>query len=289
MAGQLAPTIESVEIELASHTHTALACGPPDGDLVLLLHGFPQTADAWRSQLSALGAAGYRALAPNQRGYCAGARPSDRRAYATGELVKDALDFANFQTAERFHVVGHDWGGAIAWHVAALEPDRVITLTSVATPHPAAFAESLPRSTQLLRSSYMGLFRTPWVAEQVLSAGNFTALRLMLERSGLSPAFARRYVGVLREPGALTAALNWYRAAGAGTSRVGEIEVPTLYVWGAKDTALGPEAARRTEKYVNGVYRFEVLEDAPHWIPEERPDQLRDLLLGFLERHGGRA
>lgn len=286
MAVTAAPTVERFEIDLGAHTHTALACGPEQGDLVLLLHGFPQTADAWLAQLTALGAAGYRALAPNQRGYCVGARPAAPRAYATDELVKDALDFANVHGAERFHVVGHDWGGAFAWHVASREPDRVITLTSVATPHPAAFAEALPRSTQLLRSSYMALFRTPWVAEQLLSAGNFTALRVMLERSGLSSERVGRYIDVLKEPGAFTAALNWYRAAGTGTSRVGNIEVPTLYVWGANDGALGPEAARLTEKYVNGPYRFEVLDDAPHWIPEERADQLNDLLLGFLERHG---
>ena len=281
-----APPVERVEIDLGAHTHTALACGPEDGDLVLLLHGFPETADCWVAQLTALGAAGYRALAPNQRGYCSGARPADTRAYATEELVKDALDFANLQGAERFHIVGHDWGGVFAWHVASLEPDRVITLTSVTTPHPAAFADSLPRSTQLLRSSYIALFRTPWVAEQVLSAGNFTVLRKLLEGSGLSPEYAARYVEALKEPGALTAALNWYRAAGRGSSKVGEIEVPTLYVWGGKDAALGPEAARLTEKYVTGVYRFEALDDAPHWIPEERPDRLNDLLVGFLERHG---
>lgn len=279
-------SVESVEIDLGAHTHSALVCGPQDGELVLLLHGFPQTADAWIPTLTSLGAAGYRALAPNQRGYCAGARPAEKGAYATEELVKDALDFANFQGAERFHVVGHDWGGALAWSVASLEPDRIITLTSVATPHPAALSESLIRSTQLLRSSYVGLFRTPWLAEQVLSGGNFAVLRTLLERSGLGSDHARRYIEVLREPGALTAALNWYRAAGTGLRQVGQIEVPTLYVWGAKDGALGPEAARLTEKYAKGTYRFEALEDAPHWIPEERPDQLNDLLLGFLERHG---
>ena len=286
MAGIGVPTIERVEIDFGAHVHTALTCGPEDGDLVLLLHGFPETADCWTAQLTALGAAGFRALAPNQRGYASGARPAGKRAYATEELVKDALDFANLQGAERFHVVGHDWGGVFAWHVASLEPDRVITLTSVTTPHPAAFAEVLPRSTQLLRSSYIALFRTPWVAEQVLSAGNFTVLRAMLERSGLRSDFARRYIETLREPGALTAALNWYRAAGTSTSKVGEIEVPTLYVWGGKDTALGPEAAQRTGKYVTGPYRFEALDDAPHWIPEERADVLNRLLIDFIQRHG---
>jgi pimeloyl-ACP methyl ester carboxylesterase len=285
MAVSASYKIERAEIDLGAHVHTALTCGPEDGDLVLLLHGFPETADCWTSQLTALGAAGYRALAPNQRGYTSGARPAEKGAYATEELVKDALDFANFHGAERFHVVGHDWGGVFAWHVAALEPDRVITLTSVTTPHPAAFTESLPRSTQLLRSSYIALFRTPWVAEQVLSAGDFAVLRQMLERSGLRAEFSRRYIEALREPGALTAALNWYRAAGTTTSKVGAITVPTLYVWGGKDSALGPEAARRTEKYVTGPYRFEALEDAPHWIPEERPDQLNKLLLDFTQRH----
>jgi len=148
----------------------ALVAGPPAGELVVLLHGFPQTAACWARVAEALAAAGYRVLAPDQRGYSPGARPAAVRAYRMPELVGDVLALAEAAGAARFHLVGHDWGGAVAWALAGRHPERVATLTSVSTPHPRAFAAALLTGGQLLRSAYIGFFAIPRLSELVLGA-----------------------------------------------------------------------------------------------------------------------
>jgi pimeloyl-ACP methyl ester carboxylesterase len=260
----------------------AIASGPADGPLVLLLHGFPQMPTSWRDVLPRLAAEGYRAVAPAQRGYSPAARPRANAAYRLDELVADVLAFADQLGARRFSVVGHDWGGAVAWALGAAHPDRVESLTVVSTPHPRAMRSSLSHPSQLLRSSYIALFRTPTVAETILGAGRMAVLRTMLERSGLPEGHARDAADAMRSPGALTAALRWYRAARPSDLEVGPISVPTLFVWGAQDPALGRLAAERTADHVTGPYTFVPMEDEGHWIPERRPDRLADLLLAHL-------
>jgi pimeloyl-ACP methyl ester carboxylesterase len=183
---------------------------------------------------------------------------------------------------ERFHVVGHDWGGAVAWALAAGHPERVASVAVVSTPHPRAAFEALPRSLQALRSSYVAFFALPALPEAVLLAGRGAVLRRMLRGSGLPADRADAYVAAMREPGALTGALAWYRAARPGDLAVGDVTVPTLYVWSPGDVALGGTAARRTAAHVTGPYRFEVLDGAPHWIPETRGRELSALLLDHL-------
>ena len=251
--------------------------GPDDGIPVLLLHGFPQTADAWRAQLTALGDAGYRAIAPDQRGYSPLARPRGRGAYRLEELVADTMAFVEATGAERAHLVGHDWGGAVAWAFASAHPDRLRTLTVLSTPHPSAFTRSL-LGTQALRSWYMAFFQVPFVPDHVVPF----LLGRGLRRSGLPREYAERYVARLRQPGAATAALNWYRAASIGSASVGRITVPTMYVWSTGDVALGRPAAERTADHVDGPYRFEVLDGVDHWIPETVPEELNRLLLDQL-------
>jgi pimeloyl-ACP methyl ester carboxylesterase len=149
-----------------------LVAGPPTGEPVVLLHGFPQTAACWIRVAQALAAAGYRVLAPDQRGYSPGARPAAVRAYRMPELVADVLALAEAAGAARFHLVGHDWGGAVAWALAGRHPERVATLTSVSTPHPRAFAAALLTGGQLPRSAYIGFFRIPRLPELVLGLGS---------------------------------------------------------------------------------------------------------------------
>ncbi|HET7489971.1 MAG TPA: alpha/beta hydrolase [Acidimicrobiales bacterium] len=271
---------------------TGLAEGPPDGPLVLLLHGFPQTSHEWRHQLPALAGAGYRAVAFDQRGYSPGARPEGVEHYRMHHLLADVLAVADGSGAERFDLVGHDWGGAVAWAVAMEQPQRVRTLTAVSMPHPAAFAAALLGGDpeQEKKSSYIEVLRAEGVAEAMLLAGGGEGLRRVLAATGYpDPPAADPYVRVLSEPGALTAALSWYRAitpadaAGwaAGGHR-GRVAVPTLYVWGDGDAALGRKAAESTASWVDGPYRFEVLEGIGHWIPEEVPETLNRLLLEHL-------
>jgi pimeloyl-ACP methyl ester carboxylesterase len=274
--------LEHVELRAGPFTFDALAAGPAGGDLVLLLHGFPQSSFEWRAQLRALGANGYRAVAPDQRGYSPRARPAGVEHYRAQHLVADVLAMADALGAARFHLVGHDWGAAISWQVAGRHPERVRTLTPVSVPHPAAFAVALRGDDQRRRSSYIDLFRQEGKAEDVLLEDGGNRLRAMLAAGGLT-GDVDEYVRRMQEPGAMTAALNWYRAVDLGLIEgLGAITMPTMFVWSTNDPALGREGAEATAEYVDGPYRFEVLEGVSHWIPEEAADELCRLLLDHL-------
>jgi pimeloyl-ACP methyl ester carboxylesterase len=271
-----------VELAVGDLVFEAQADGPAEGELVLLLHGFPETSLSWRHQLDALAAAGYRAVAPDQRGYSPGARPADVGDYRIERLVGDVLGFADELGVERFHLVGHDWGGALAWQVAGRHPERLRTVTSVSTPHPGAFRRSIQEGEQRDKSSYILFFRSP-EAEPFFLDNDAAGLRALYTASGLSDDAVEEYVRVLTQPGAMTGALNWYRAADPGlVEGLGPITTPAMYVWSTSDPALGREAAEATAAQVEGAYRFEVLEGVSHWIPEEAPDALNTLLLEHL-------
>ncbi|SFP00556.1 Pimeloyl-ACP methyl ester carboxylesterase [Amycolatopsis arida] len=274
--------IEQIGIPTAAGTFDAIAAGPADGRPVLLLHGFPEAAVSWEHQVATLGAAGFRAVAPDQRGYSPGVRPEDPAAYGIGELVGDVLGIAEALGWSRFDLAGHDWGAAVGWWTADAHPDRLRTLTAVSTPHPGALAAALRTDDdQRLRSGYMIEWRQRGVTERRMLADGAEALRRMFEWK-VPPSRVDEYVRRLREPGALTAALNWYRA-GRPDGRIGRISVPTLYVWSTEDVAFGSTAALDTENWVTGPYTFEMLEDVSHWVPEEVPE----LLTGLLLRHLG--
>lgn len=254
--------------------------GSADGEVIVLLHGYPETKASWEDVIPGLVSAGYRVLAPDQRGYSPRARPKGRRAYVADNLVADVLALADAAGAERFHVVGHDWGGAVAWYVAMWHPGRVKTMTSLATPHPTAFARSMLSSTQLLRSWYFLFYQLPrlpeWSATSQFGGRRF---RETLLRSGLPEQKLDAYMAVLDEPGAMTAAINWYRAVPfTPPTRHRSVSVPTLYVYGTADFALGSKAADLTGGCVTGSYRYERL-DSSHWIPEEAPEIITKLIV----------
>jgi pimeloyl-ACP methyl ester carboxylesterase len=278
-------TIESLQVPVGDEVFEARAAGPADGALVLLLHGFPQTSWSWRHQLEALGAAGYRAVAPDQRGYSPGARPAAVERYRAPRLVADVLAVADHLGGNTFHLVGHDWGAAVAWQVAGHHAARLRTLTVLSVPHPLAFGRALAGeggSDQGSRSGYMEFFRSDGAAEAFL-ADDAAGLRNMYAMSGLEGGDVAPYVEVLTQPGAMQAALNWYRAADPSLAEgLGPITMPTMFVWSTEDVALGREGAEWTAEYVEGPYRFEVLEGVSHWIAEEAPDRLSTLLLDHL-------
>lgn len=281
-------TIESIEVGAGELTFRARAAGSTDGRLVLLLHGFPETSRSWVSQLEALAGAGHRAVAPDQRGYSPGARPAEVGAYAIDHLVADVLAIADHMGGHRFDLVGHDWGGAVAWQVAGRYPDRVRTLTAVSTPHPMALAAALATGTgdQDSRSSYIQFFRDPASTAAMLD-NDAQGLRLLYAGSGLTDADAvAEYLAVMTEPGGLDAALNWYRAADPSlVTGMGPVTMPTMYVWSTEDVALGREAAEATAQFVSGEYRFEVLDGVSHWIPEQAAEALDRLLLDHIGSH----
>ena len=262
--------------------------GPADGELILMLHGFPQTSYAFRHQMPALARAGYRVVAPDLRGYSAGARPEGVADYAMAHLVDDVFAMAGALGRDTFHLVGHDWGGAIAWAAATRSPERVLSLAVLSTPHYQALARawSDPASEQSQRSGYMRDFAADG-AEQRFLADDAALLRGLYAGAGLSDEEVGVYVEALGEPETLRAALNYYRAlnlarAGAASSSLPgilPIEAPTLYVWSSEDAAFSRAAAERTADYVSGPYRFEVLEGISHWIPEQAAERTNELLL----------
>jgi pimeloyl-ACP methyl ester carboxylesterase len=280
----------TVEVAANGWTFTARTDGPEDGRPVILLHGFPQTSRSFTAELSALGGAGFRAVAPDQRGYSPGARPTAVEAYRVEELASDVVALADSLGFDTFDLVGHDWGGLVAWIVASRWPGRVRTLTAVSTPHPLALADALSGGDpdQAERSSYLKLLRQTDVPEELLlgADGNGEGLRALFADSGIDADAVEEYIDVLSRPGALTAALNWYRANDLrGLNGPEVVIVPTLYVWSTEDIALGRAAAEATADHVTGPYRFEVLEGVSHWIPDVAADRLSPLLLDHLAAH----
>lgn len=260
--------------------------GPPDGPVVVLLHGFPQSNSSWAAVIDRLTAQGYRCLAPNQRGYSPGARPTRRRDYRISELAADIGVLIDESGAQRVHLVGHDWGATVAWAVAAELPERLATVSPISVPHPGAFLNSLVTSRQGLASWYIYFFQLPRIPEWLLSRRNAATGAEFLRRLGQTPAAAERDVRAMSEPGALTAGINWYRAIPLSDLRGGrqKISVPTMYVWSDGDPALLARGAYATAQYVTADYRFEILSGS-HWIPEEQPDRLADLLLDWFAAH----
>ncbi|MGI8457888.1 MAG: alpha/beta fold hydrolase [Propionibacteriaceae bacterium] len=251
--------------------------GPIGGEVVVLLHGFPQQPSSYDLVLPALHSRGLRTLVPTQRGYAASCRPPRRRDHASSETAADVIALLDAAGVTRAHVVGHDWGGAQAWGVAGGYPNRVASLTVLSTPHPAALLKSFTNSGQALKSWYMGLFQLPWLPEQL--AGR--TLGKTLTDSRLPPPFVAEYVAAMREPGALTGALNWYRGMPFGAP-TGMITVPSTYVWGRYDFALGRAAAEATQAYVSAPYRFVELA-AGHWLPETEPGAVAAAVLEQID------
>jgi pimeloyl-ACP methyl ester carboxylesterase len=242
---------------------------------VVLLHGFPQDATCFDDVVPVLHEAGLRTLVPAQRGYSPTARPAGRAAYRLQECVDDVLTLLDAVGVGTAHVVGHDWGGVVAWLLGHRHAGRLRSLVVLSAAHPRAMAAATLRSRQALQSSYIAFFQLPLLPELVLPR----VLRRALVRSGLPDAAADRYLRRLREPGALTAALNWYRALPWSLSTpTGPVSAPTTFVWGRADPAISRTAAELTGHHVQGRYRFETL-DAGHWLPETRPADIAALIV----------
>jgi pimeloyl-ACP methyl ester carboxylesterase len=251
--------------------------GPP----VVLLHGWPDTHDLWRHQVPALTAAGYQVIAPDLRGYGASDKPEGADAYNILLLAGDVLGVLDHLGIERAHVVGHDWGAALAWAVTAFMPDRVDHLACLSVGHPSAFGSAGFGQRQL--SWYMLLFQFEGIAEQWLSMDDFTNMREWCHHPDLEAIKPR-----LREPGHLTAGLNWYRANVAPEVLVQPpielppISAPTMGIWGSKDFALTEEQMVGSARFVTGSWRYERLEGLDHWVMLEDPDRVSALLVDFL-------
>ena len=280
--------VETRDIEIASGLKfTADIAGPSGGGLVLLLHGFPESRHSWRAALPELAKAGYRAVAPDQRGYSPGARPdpADLSNYAFDKLVQDAIDIANAIGAEgkRFHLVGHDWGGQVSWGVAHRHPDRLASLTVLSRPHPLSFRRALQEDPdQKHRSRHHGKFLDADTADKLL-ADNAKSMREGL--FGQDPKTVAHHLINLGTREGMEAALAWYRANKGLSGDFGPIKVPTLYIWGDADATVGAVAARGTGDFVSAAYAMEVLPGVGHFVMDQAATRATDLMLAHMKKH----
>jgi pimeloyl-ACP methyl ester carboxylesterase len=258
------------------------------GSGVILLHGFPTTSAMYEPLIEAAAAAGHRVVAFDQRGYSPGARPENVSDYTIPELVADVLAVADAVGFERFHLVGHDWGSAIGWAMVLQHPERVLTWTGLSIPHPIAFLAALRDDPdQQRRSGYFRLFVTPWVPETLMTMNGLRGLKAAYAR--MSEAERDEYLRVFAEPGALSAALNWYRAT-LGSSELpagdGPTDVlrPTLFIWGNHDDAVGRRAVEAQRAYMKAPYQ-EIELDAGHWILQEERARVLDETLAHWKKH----
>lgn len=270
---------QTMAVEVGELSFDVRTTGAEDGTPVILLHGFPENSLSWSAVAPLLADAGLRVIAPDQRGYSPRARPDAVDDYGTDRLADDVIGLADSLGLDRFHLVGHDWGAAVAWHLAAHHGQRLRSLTAVSVPHLAAYGAALRNDPdQQRRASYIGLLRQPGKAEELLVADDGRRLHAMYV--GEVPVeHASAYVAQLSEPGALTAALNWYRAMGADLSELPSVHVPTTYVWSDNDPAIGRVPAQRCGEFVEADYRYVELAGISHWIPEQAPKTLADAIL----------
>jgi pimeloyl-ACP methyl ester carboxylesterase len=263
--------------------------GHDSGPLVLMLHGFGVSRFFWDAQVGAVAQAGYFAVAPNQRGYSAGARPdpTDHPSYRIDRLVQDALDIVTAvgHGERRFHLVGHDWGASLAWQIADQQPDRLASLSILSCPHPLAFARALemPNGEQRRRSRYHQIFLEPDAGPNIL-ADNANWLRTRLTANGVPAAAIEAHLSVIGKPSAMEAALAWYRARGVRHAPVGRTKVPTLFIWGDQDDTVGRSAAEGTGEFIAAPYQFVALPGVGHYAADQVPEEVNALLLAHLAR-----
>jgi pimeloyl-ACP methyl ester carboxylesterase len=271
------------EVQLVVHE-----MGSPTGAPVVLLHGFPECAYAWRHQARALVDAGFRVIVPDQRGYARSDKPRGLIAYRIDRLAGDVVGLLDTLEIPRADVVGHDWGGTVGWTFAALHPGRVRRLVAMNGPHPAHAAREIRTNpAQLRRSSYMFLFQIPVLAERILLRRGFVARALhgsAAQRGRIEDEAIDVYTSALHQPGAATGMLSWYRAAmRLRPPTLPQVLARTLVIWGDRDPALGRRLAQPPERYVRDL-QVRHVPDAGHWVQEEQPELVNSLLLEFLSR-----
>lgn len=269
---------------IARYTHDGLEFdvldqGPLDGPIVLLLHGFPERAASWSAVMDQLNEAGFRTIAPDQRGYSPGARPKRRRDYRVGALVNDVVALID-EIGAPVHVVGHDWGAMIAWVTAGRRPDLVSSLTAFSVPHPGSFMTALLTSRQILHSWYFAFFQLPVLPEKWMTRPGQRAEK-WYEKSGMNADDLERTRTDVVDYGALPFAVTWYRGLPFSNPGIGRlrITVPTSMVWSDGDTFISRSAIERAQQYVDARYTLTVLAGVTHWIPTQAPTEAAQAII----------
>jgi len=265
-----------------------VAAGPENGIPVLLLHGFPEFWYGWRRQIDVLAEAGFRVLVPNQRGYDTSDKPRAVSDYALPQLTADVLAIADQAGWGQFCLAGHDWGAAVAWHVALQHPDRVSRLMILNVPHPAVMMRHVKTSVrQMIRSWYILFFQIPWLPEKLLAARTFRMLASSLVRTSRAGTFSSADLDCYRQawaqPGALCGMIHWYRAFARHRSKVADplVRVPTKILWGVHDPFLRFRMAEESLQFCRQgeLVRFD---DCTHWIQHEAPERVNRLMIEFF-------
>ncbi|WP_265111563.1 alpha/beta fold hydrolase [Halosolutus halophilus] len=293
-AGTDASLLSALDVESTYRTVNGVrlhvvAAGDEDDPLVVLLHGFPEFWYGWRTQIEPLVEAGFRVLVPDQRGYNLSEKPGSVRAYQQRTVARDVVELVDTEGHESAHVVGHDWGGAVAWDLGLRSPDVVDRLAIVNAPHPAAYREQLRSNPEQLRRSWYAMaFQLPVLPEFACRVADFAVLERALRETSAPGTFPDEVLAHYRrawgQDGALTGMLNWYRAAARYPPRPlrERVTAPTLVVWGEDDTALVPELAVEGHRYCDDG-RLELLPQTSHWVQHERPERLTELLVAHLD------
>lgn len=268
--------------------HTAVA-GPEDGPLVVLLHGFPEFWFGWKNQIQPLAEKGYRVVAPDQRGYNLSDKPKGIDNYTVDSLRDDVIGIIEYFQKETAIVIGHDWGGAVAWHLAATRPEYVEKLIVLNIPHPKAMPKVFKKNPlQWMKSSYIAFFQLPDLPEKALGMEEFKTLQQSLEQTSNPDTFSKQeieqYKAAWSQSDALTAMLNWYRAIRRGSfKQVPEtkIKVPVRIIWGLGDQFLSPMLAKESMSFCEEV-NLAFVEEATHWIQHEQPEIVNRLIDQFI-------
>ncbi|WP_223643594.1 alpha/beta fold hydrolase [Planococcus sp. 4-30] len=270
------------------HLHVAVA-GPEDGPLVVLLHGFPEFWFGWKNQIQPLAEKGYRVVAPDQRGYNLSDKPEGIDNYTVDHLRDDVIGIIEHFQQKTAIVIGHDWGGAVAWHLAATRPEYVEKLIVLNIPHPQAMPRVLKKNPlQWMKSSYIAFFQLPNLPEKALGMGEFKAMQQSIEQTSKPDTFSKhemeQYKAAWSQSDALTAMLNWYRAIRRGSFRQvpeTKIKVPVRIIWGMGDQFLSPMLAKESMSFCEEV-NLAFVGEATHWIQHEQPEIVNRLIAQFI-------
>ena len=287
-AGMMQTEWKSTRVSVNNLSLHVVEAGPANGPLLILLHGFPEFWWAWHHQITPFADSGYHVLVPDMRGYNSSDAPPEISSYELDTLVADVMALADHYEAERFHLVGHDWGGIVAWGVGASYSHRLDRLIIMDAPHPDLMAaEILKHPTQALRSTYVALFQLPWLPEAALSALDFAWLRTMLETTArpntFKPGEIERYTEAWEHPGSLTAMLNYYRALRKRKKpdQPARILCPTLVLWAEKDSFLEHHVALAAlEQCDNG--KLSIIQGTTHWLHLEEQERVNAEIIDFL-------
>ncbi|MBC8196877.1 MAG: alpha/beta hydrolase [Candidatus Marinimicrobia bacterium] len=274
--------IKFADVETDEYTFTCRIGGLENAkETIILLHGFPETSRMWQEFIKLLDDNGFRVIAPDQRGYSPGARPSQISDYSIEKLSKDIIDIADAFKLKSFHLIGHDWGSAVGWQVVANNPRRVLTWSALSVPHLDAFIKSIANnSEQQKKSEYIKFFKKPILPEIYFKICFYKNLKKIWNQS--TSAEINSYLEIFKQKNALKSALNWYRANfNEAQDIIGEITTPTLIVYGLNDMAIGEDSVDNSIQFLKGKYKIEKL-NAGHWLIQEAYNEFSEAILNFI-------